>query len=149
MEGGVTAVSVQQAAIRLTLVNQSSLTTEEANSARQKDPNLKVIPDAQVQQLLDLFGGSGFFDIAGSAAETRSQNWIMVQHGEEPYVAASSFQTPEQLAAWTDCLQVFTHVYNNNDSFTSSAMSAEDLQRASDEINQSSQAARAKKIKKQ
>ena len=147
-EGGITAVSLQQGATRLTLINHSGVTAEQADSARRNDPNLKVIPDSHVQELLDLLGGRGFFDIAGPSTETNSPAWIMVEHDKQPYLAASSFQTQEQLTAWTECFNVIFSVYNANYDFTTSSMSAGDLERESNQLNRSTQATRAKTIKK-
>ena len=53
---------VQAVGTTLTLANTSGLSKAQAQAALATDKSLKVIPDMELQRVLDALGGLGFYD---------------------------------------------------------------------------------------
>jgi hypothetical protein len=130
-------VAYQRAALpSMSVVNRSSLTPADAAKARQQDHGLKIIPDDQVQALCDKLDEVQFFDLAAAERDPGARHWVLVQHRGVTYVLSNTqTRTADEAARFVQSIQAFTTIYNTNDNFAGSKMTAADLKRASDEIN--------------
>lgn len=130
-------VSLQQATITLTVINQSALTKDQAQAARTQDRSLKIIPDAQVQLLLDLLGGQEFFANASATADPEARSWLTVMSGAEKWVLSGRAARGDHasMQRFSKCLNQFTDVYSSNDNFAGSKLTPRDFKRASESIN--------------
>lgn len=124
----------------LSLVNRSSVTAAEANAIRRQDPGLKVIPDEEVQILLDVFGAHRFFELAADDRDPRAPGWLLLNYKGRTYVMSSSQANKEDLVHFSTCFQAFIEMYNANLNLSGSKLSAADLEKASDELKKSSAA---------
>lgn len=126
---------VQAAGTALTLANTSGLSKVQAQAALAKDPSLKVIPDIELQRVMDALGGFGFYDYADSAKRRTSGNRLVVSTQQEQFVLTSRNQIAKATAAFGHSLSAFLIAYNANDSYTERKISAEELKAASKRAN--------------
>ncbi len=111
---------VQARGPALTMINTSGLSKTEAKAALAEDPSLKVVPDDQLQRVLDVFGGNGYFAFATTAGSTRFSH-ILVATDQARHALPSGNEGPraaEATTAFGHCLSVFFAVYNATDSYS-------------------------------
>ncbi|MEE2886009.1 MAG: hypothetical protein VX951_01140 [Planctomycetota bacterium] len=134
--GSRVAISyVQQGGTSLTMVNTSSLSKLAAKAAIAQDPSLKVVPDEELQRVLDVFGGYRFFDFASSGQRGTSPNQLIVMSGTDKLLLTSRNPVAEATAAFGHSLSLFLIAYNANDSYTGRKITAEELKAAGDRLN--------------
>jgi hypothetical protein len=119
----------------LSVINQSALNAADGAAARKADPNLKIIPDSQVQWLLDVFGGHGFFEAAAAPAGEGSRKELMVLIDGRQSYSITERGRAEHLEAWALCLVRFLDLYNANESFTGGKLTADDLKQSGRDAN--------------
>ncbi len=147
MKGSRALISVQQASLNLTLVNQSSLTPARAKAARKADVSLKLIPDAQLQLLADMLGAEQFFEMASEVADPEARSWVtVVVNGKKHIVSGRAARGDfKYMQRFQRFITLFNTVYSANDNFTGSKMTTKEFKRASETINSDSNAVRRKK----
>jgi hypothetical protein len=145
--GSRTLITLQQASLELTLINQSALTESQAVAARKADRNLKLIPDDQVQFLLDRLGGEQFFGMANEVADPEARSWLTVMIDGKKHILSGRAARGDHLymQRFSKCINLFSTIYSANDSFAGSKMTLTDLKRAGQSTNSESAATRRKK----
>ncbi len=145
--GSRALVTLQQSNISLTVINQSALTKDQAVTARKADPGLKLIPDNQVQFLLDKLGAQRFFELTSEVADPEARSWLTVLADGKKYVLSGRAGRGDHayIKQYADCISLFTTVYNANDNYAGSKMTTEDLKRAVGSTNSESATIRRKK----
>ena len=126
---------VQAAGTTLTLTNTSGLSKAQAQAALAADQSLKVIPDIELQRVLDALGGFEFYEYADSSKRRGSGNRLVVSSAKEQLVLTSRNQIAKATAAFGHSLSAFLIAYNANDNYTERKISAEDLKAAGKRAN--------------
>lgn len=134
--GSRVAVSfVQQGGAVLTMVNTSGLSKPAAKAAIDQDPSLKVVPDEELQRVLDGLGDHRFFDFASSGKREASPNRLIVRSATNRLVLTSRNEVAEATAAFGHSLGLFLDAYNANDSYTGRKTTAKELKAAGNRLN--------------
>ena len=148
--GGRAFVALQQRSVSLSLVNQSALTKDQAIAARKEDRSLKLIPDNQIQFLLDALAAKKFFDLSSQFRDEEARSFLIVHIDGKQHILSGKANRGDHayMKMYADCVSIFTTIYNANDSFAGSKMGARDLKRAGDSTNQESYEIRKRKTGK-
>jgi len=134
--GSQVAISYVQAdGTALTMTNTSGLSADRAHAALKRDPSLKIIPDNELQRVLDVFGGYQYFRFASAAPASRSPNKLVVRTPDTRHVLTSRNSVAEATAAFGHSLSLFLIAYNSNDSYSARKITAEDLKASSKRLN--------------
>lgn len=144
--GSRALVTYQQPGLNLTVINQSSMTPAEAVAARKADPSLKLLPDDQVQVLLDMLGAKQFFDMASAVADPEAKSWLTVLANGEKYIVSGRSSRGDYAfhQRFQECLFLFNTVYNSKDSFTGSKLTTDRRNRRDRATNSESPTIRRK-----
>jgi hypothetical protein len=130
-------VSLHTQELSLILVGASYITPEQLVPARAASVNIKVVPDEQIDLLVDAFDAAGFFEMASGSRDARARHWMEVRSGGSSRIASAVApeNNPGQVVQLAECMRFFTEVFNAYSDFYVTDMSGDDLERASAELN--------------
>ena len=145
-EGQRTTVRLMQfgSGQTFTLQNRSSGRKVEVYSNNQYDLATKVVADAQLQALLDVFAEHGLFAGATHSVPPEARSAIVIRQGERRYVfhdrniAADAGQRFRQAQAY------FLSVYNNATAYHSAEINRADLEAEKNRANSAGAATKQK-----
>jgi hypothetical protein len=116
------ALHQRRSDLRITLRNDSSRPPVEVYSSAQSDPREKVVPDAELQALLDVYTACGLFEhsLADAPADARDvivldqpgRRWAWIRRGH----GAPGHGAPGD-AAFDVAQQYFLAIYNGNSAY--------------------------------
>ena len=104
------------------LQNGSATEATSVYSQRGADPALKVVPDEDMQVLLDALATLGFYEHATPVVSPGAKALLAVDHNGERRVwsRVSGADTPEEITAFNEARTLFLGVFNNTLSFHTS-----------------------------
>lgn len=135
------------AGTRFTLQNESSGSREEVYKDPKADHTAKVVPDAQLQTLLDLLANEDFFQRAGGSAAPGARELITVEQGERHWVLSRGMpKGPDDpvFMSFYRCREYVLAAYNNATGFHEEKVTGADLEHERDALNQSNRSSREK-----
>lgn len=137
-------VLLQRTSQAQTFLLQNASSTEAADFYRDAGPFAKVVPDAQLQALLDVLAAKGLFaagnvPVAGDAREMLA----VEQSGQRWAWARRRGGTAAEAVAFQEALAYFLEVYNSSTAYHPSEQTP-DLMAERDRLRREAEAARAR-----
>ncbi|MCA8952464.1 MAG: hypothetical protein KDE27_23335, partial [Planctomycetes bacterium] len=126
-----------------TLQNASSGSASEVYSDKRGDSMTKVVDDAMLQRLLDIYADQGLFARAERAAPPLARDALIVEQAERRWVFHRG-AAAETVRAYFAAKQYFLDTYNRAEAFHSSDAHVRDLEAEDRRVRDSAESARLK-----
>lgn len=127
----------------LALQNASYSPAEDVYSDGGNNPSLKVVDDAEMQKLLDAFGGQGLFEHAAGAA-AGGRETIVVQQGDRRWAWARPTPDSPSMESFANARQYFVVLYNSVTAYHHSEVGGRGFEAEQRRVQQAGAEARAK-----
>ncbi|MBL8730162.1 MAG: hypothetical protein JNM25_17195 [Planctomycetes bacterium] len=141
-DGRPVRVQLQRLRERQTFLLQNASSADTAAFYRDASPLAKVVPDRQLQALLDVLAAKGMFAAATDAVPPDARDVLVVDATDHRWTwARRRSATPAEIAAFQEALAYFLEVYNSSTAYHPSDR-VPDLEAERDRVRQQAEAAR-------
>lgn len=141
-DGRPVRVQLQRLQQRQTFLLQNASSADPAVFYRDASPLAKVVPDHQLQALLDVLAAKGLFVAAAAALPPDARDVLVVEGPDRRWAwARRRADAPAEIAAFQEAVAYFLEVYNSSTAYHPSDR-APDLGAERDRVRRDAEAAR-------
>lgn len=143
-DGRPVRVQLQRVRERQTFLLQNASSAEPADFYRDASPFGKIVPDAQLQALLDVLAAKGMFATGTTSVPPDARDVLVVDQAGQRWIwARRRLGVQQDEAAFHEARAYFLEVYNSSTAYRPSALPP-DLKAEGERVRQEAEAARAR-----